>query len=92
MVREVRNATQELRKDSSSGQTKVRRSSKSPERVLELLAPESTDRSGAHHHEHLTGLGQQLQDLVDELGKIVGNRNRGVVLAERRVPQIPLVD
>ena len=44
------------------------------------------------HHEHLPGLGQQLQDLIDELRDIVRDRDRGLVLAQRRVAQKPLID
>ena len=49
-------------------------------------------RSGAHHHEHLPGLGQHLQDVVDEPGEIVDDRDGGLVLTKRRVPQISLID
>ena len=65
---------------------------KSPELVLEFLAPEFADLSRAHHHEHLLGLGQQVQDVVHEPGEIVGGRDGGVVLAKRRACQISLID
>ena len=48
--------------------------------------------SGPHHHEHLPGLGQQLQDVVDEPRKIVDDRDGGLVLAKRRVAEISLID
>ena len=54
--------------------------------------PEFAELSGPHHHEHLPGLGQQLQDVVDQPGKIVDDRDGGLVLAKRRVPQISLID
>ena len=65
---------------------------KSLELVLELSTPELAELSGPHHHEHLPGLGQQLQDVVDEPGKIVVDRDGGLVLAKRRVAQISLID
>ena len=65
---------------------------KSPELLLELSAPELADLSGPHHHEDLPGLGQQLQDDIDESRKIVGGRNGGLVLPKRCVAQVSLVD
>ena len=38
---------------------------KSLELALELAMPELAELSGPHHHEHLPGLGPQLQDVVD---------------------------
>ena len=54
--------------------------------------PELADLSGPHHHEHLPGLGQQLQDVLDDARKIVGDRDRGLVLSKRSVTEIPLID
>ena len=65
---------------------------KSAQRLVELLTPESADLSGTHHHEHLLRLRQQLQDVVNEPGKIVDDRDGGLVLAKGRVPQISLID
>ena len=65
---------------------------KSREVFLELSMPECAELIGAHHHEHLPGLGQQLQDLIDELRDIVRDRDRGLVLPEGRVAQKPLID
>ena len=59
---------------------------------FELLTPESPDLSGTHHHEHLPGLGKQLQDVIDQSGKIVDDRDGGLVLAKRRVAKKSLID
>ena len=65
---------------------------KIPEPFLELLTPEFADRSGAHHHEYLPGLGQHLQDVVNELGEVVDDRDGGLFLTERRILQKLLID
>ena len=65
---------------------------KSLELLLELATPESAERSGPDHHEHLPGLGQQLQDVIDEPRKVVGDRDGGLVLAKRRVAEKSLID
>ena len=72
-------------RDRSSDQTNVSRSRNRLNWLLELTTPEFAERSGAHHHEYLPGLGQHLQDVVDESGKIVDDRDRGFVLAKWRV-------
>ena len=92
MVWKARTAAQDLRKGQIVGPDKGQAIAKSLELLVELLMPESADLSGAHHHEHLLGLGQQLQDVVDEPGEIVDDRDGGLVLAKGRVPQIPLID
>ena len=65
---------------------------KSPELVLELATPELAELSGPHHHEHLPGLGQQLQDVIDDSRKVVDDRDGGLVVPKRRVAQISLID
>ena len=65
---------------------------KSPELVLELATPELADWSGPHHHEHLPGLGQQLQDVLDDARIVVDDRDSGLVVPERGVIEIPLID
>ena len=64
---------------------------KSPELVLELATPELADGSGPHHHEHLPGLGQQLQDALDDARKVIDDRDRGLVVPERCVTEILLI-
>ena len=54
--------------------------------------PELTDLSGPCHHEHPLGLGQQLQDLLDDARIVVGDRDSGLVLCKRSVTEIPLID
>src|SRR5512145_2880907 len=53
---------------------------KSLELRIELPTPESANLSGAHHYEHLPGLGQHLQHVVHELREIVDGRDGGLVL------------
>ena len=65
---------------------------KSREVLLEFTTPECAELPGAHHHEDLPGLGQQLQDLIDELREIVVDRDCGLVLPKGRVAQISLID
>ena len=48
--------------------------------------------SGPQHHEHLPGVGQHLQDVVDQPRKIVDDRDGGFVLAQWRVAEISLID
>ena len=48
--------------------------------------------SGPRDHEDLPGLGQHLEDVIDESRKIVGDRDGGLVLPKRCVAQISLVD
>ena len=55
-------------------------------------APELADLSGPHHHEHLPGLGQHLEDVIDESRKIVGGRDGGLVVPKRCLAQISVVD
>src|SRR4029077_894253 len=90
--RKARTAAQDFRQGQIVKPHKVQAIVKSLELLLEFLAPEFADLSRAHHHEHLLGLGQQLQDVVYEPGKIVGGRDGGVVLAKRRVCQVSLID
>ena len=54
--------------------------------------PELADLSGPHHHEHLPGLGQQLQDVLDGARIVVDDRDSGLVLPKRGVTEIPLID
>ena len=57
-----------------------------------VLAARIAELSGPRHHEDLPGLGQQLQHVIDNPRKIVVDRDGGLVLAERRVAKISLVD
>ncbi len=65
LVRQARRAAQDLRQGEivppDEGQAIV----KSPELRLELPVPELADLARPQHHEHLPGLGQQLEDTVD---------------------------
>ena len=65
---------------------------KSPELVLELATPELADLSGPDHHEHLLGLGQQLQDVLDDARIVVDDRDSGLVVPKRGVTEILLID
>ena len=87
-----RAATQDFRKGQLVGPDKRQPFVKALELVLELSTPELSQLSGPHHHEHLLGLGKQLQDVIDEPGKIVVDCDGGLVLAKRRVAQISLID
>ena len=62
------------------------------ERFVELSTPESAEQSRARHDEHLPGLGQQLQDLIDQPRRVVDDRDGGLVLAKWRVAQKSLID
>ena len=62
----ARTAAQDLRKGQIVGPDKCQPIVKSLELLLELPTPELSELSGPHHHEHLPGLGQQLQDVIDE--------------------------
>ena len=62
------------------------------ELLLELPTPERRQLSGAHHHEHLPGLRKQLQDVIDESRKIVGDRDGSLVLSKRRVAKKSSID
>ena len=65
---------------------------KAPELVLELATPELADWSGPHHHENLPGLGQQLQDVLDDARKVIDDSDSGFVVPERCVTEILLID
>ena len=54
--------------------------------------PELADLPGPHHHEHLPGLGEQLQDAIDGAWKVVDDGDSGLVLSKRGVTEIPLID
>ena len=92
VVRKARTAAQDLRKGQFVGPDKCQAIAKSRELLVEPLTPESADLSGPHHHEHLPGLGQQLQDVVDQPGKIADDRDGGLVLAKGRILQISLIN
>ena len=85
-------ATQDLRKGQIVGPDKRQPFAKTLELLLELSTPELSQLSGSHHHEHLLGLGKQLQDVIDESRKIVRDRDGGLVLAKRRVAKKSLID
>ena len=53
-------------RDRSSDQTNVSRSRNRLNSLSSCTMPELAELSGPHHHEHLPGLGQQLQDVVDQ--------------------------
>ena len=53
---------------------------KSRELVFELSTPERAQRSRAHHHEDLPGLGKQLQNVIDQLREIVDDRDGRLVV------------
>ena len=54
--------------------------------------PELANRSGPDHHEHLPGLGQQLQDALDRARIVGDDRDRGLLLPKRGVTEIPSID
>mgnify|MGYP003694443325 CR=1 FL=1 len=83
---------QDLRKGQFLGPDERQPVVKSPELFVELLTPECAEQSGPHHHEHLLGLGQQLQDFLYQPSIIVEDRDGGLVLAKGRVPQKSLID
>ena len=85
-------AAQDLRKGQLVGPDECQAIVKSRELLLELSTPELAERSGPHHHEHLPGLGQHLEDVIDESRKIVGDRDGGLVFPKRCVAQVSLVD
>ena len=92
VVWQARTAAQGLLKGQIVQPDKCQPVVKSPERTLELAMPELADLSGPHHHEHLPGLGQQLQDAIDDARIVGGDRDSGLVLPKRSVAEIPLVD
>ena len=65
----ARTAAQDLRKRQIVGPDKCHAIMKSLELFLDCLTPKLAELSRAHHHEHLPGFGQHLQDVVDEPGK-----------------------
>ena len=69
VVWQARTAAQGLRKRQIVEPDKCQPVVKSPELVLELATPELAELSGPHHHEHLPGLGQQLQDVIDDVAE-----------------------
>src|SRR6188768_3176734 len=64
---------------------------KALEVVLELSTPELSDRSRSGDHEHLPGLWQNLQDVLDESRIIVHDGDGALVLAQRHLAEIALV-
>src|SRR5688572_32152384 len=54
--------------------------------------PELADLPGPRHHEHMLGLGQQLQDAIDDTRIVGDDRDSGLVLTKRGVTEIPLID
>ena len=89
---QARTAAQDLGERQIVGPDERQPPAKAFELLLELAPPEMAQLPGPHQHEHLPGLRQHLQDVVDESRKIVGDRDRGLVLAERRVAKKCLVD
>ena len=90
--RKGRTATHDFRKGQVVGPDESHPIVKSTELILEPLTPEVADGAGADHHEHLPGLRQDLQDVLDDRGEIVEHRDRGLVLVQRRVAQEALID
>ncbi len=92
VVRQARTAPQGFRHGQVVEPGKCQSVVKSLELVLELATPELADRSGPHHHEHLPGLGQQLQDVLDHERIVVDDRDSGLVVPKRGVTEILLID
>ena len=91
VARKARDAAQDVRQRQLVGPDEGQAIAKSRELALEHAAPELAERSGPDHHEDLLGLGQYLQDVVDQARKVVDDRDRGLVVAEGRVTQVSLV-
>ena len=89
---QARTATQDLGERQIVGPDKRQPPAKAFELLLELAPPEMAELPRPHQHEHLTGLRKHLQDVVDESRKIVGDRDRSLVLARRRVAKKSRVD
>ena len=89
VVWQARTAAQDFRKGQIVEPDKCQPVVKSPELVLELATPELAELSGPHHHEHLPGLGQQLQDVLDDARIVVDDRDSGLVVPKRGVTEIP---
>ncbi len=90
--RKARAAAQYFRKRHVVGPDERQPLVKALELVLEFSTPESSERSGPRQHEHLLRPGKQMQDVVDDSGKIVDDRDGSFILAQRRVAKISLVD
>src|SRR5688500_4230858 len=75
----ARDAVQDIRKRQPVRPDKGHATLKSREPGLELWTHESTDGSGAGHHEDVPGLGEYPQDVIDQARQIVDDRDRSLV-------------
>ena len=87
----ARDAAQDVWQRQVVGPDECQAIAKSCELALEHAAPEPAERSGPDHHEDLLGVGQYLQDVIDQARKIVDDRDRGLVVRQGRVAQESLV-
>ena len=83
----ISTAAQDFRERQITGPDERHAILKAPEFILELGAPEFVEHSGTQDHEHVPGLRQHLQDVIDEPGVVVVDRNGRFVLAQRRAQQ-----
>jgi len=87
----ARDAAQDIRQRQLVGPDECQAIVKSCELGLERASPKLADRSGPDHHEDTLGLGQHPQDVIDQARKVVGGRDRSLVVTEWRVLQVALV-
>ena len=92
MFRKARAAAQDLLKGQIVGPDKCQPVVKSTELALELTTPEPAEWARPHHHEHLPGLGQQLENGLDGARKLVVDRDSGFVVSKRSVIEKPSID
>ena len=89
---QVRTAPQDLLEGQVVGPEERQPVLKTRELVLELSTPEAAQRSRPDHREHLSGLGKQLQNVIDQFRKVVDGRDSGFVVPQGRVAQESLID